>query len=361
MALNEEVDFKIVTRNWDLGDQQEYGGVESDKWVKIKGGEVFYISRNKLNFMHLRQILKGTKHEVLYINSFFSVYFSFLPVLMRWLGLVDSQKLVLAPRGEFSVGALSLKSTRKKLFVRFSKIVGLHRSVLWQSSSELERFDILQVFKGSEVFIAPDLPPVLHSNNGVVSQSLLKNTGQLKVLFLSRVSPMKGLDHAIKAFRGVSGDVEFDIYGPIEDEAYWGHCSSLIESLQQNISIQYKGAVKPTQISGIMQSYHVFLLPTKGENYGHVILEALSNGCPVLISDQTQWDALSEFKAGYEFSLNDINHATHLLQTFVNMPQKEWEKHRSGAIQYISKKLKTQKAIQQNKILFAKDFRHDKH
>ena len=38
-----------------------------------------------------------------------------------------------------------------------------------------------------------------------------------------------------------------------------------------------------------LSDYHLFFLPTLGENFGHAIFEALSVGVPVLISDQTPW------------------------------------------------------------------------
>jgi hypothetical protein len=38
-----------------------------------------------------------------------------------------------------------------------------------------------------------------------------------------------------------------------------------------------------------LAEYDLFLFPTLGENYGHVISEALASGCPVVISDQTPW------------------------------------------------------------------------
>ena len=37
----------------------------------------------------------------------------------------------------------------------------------------------------------------------------------------------------------------------------------------------------------MFQEYDLLFLPTKGENFGHVILESMSAGTPVLISDTT--------------------------------------------------------------------------
>ena len=44
--------------------------------------------------------------------------------------------------------------------------------------------------------------------------------------------------------------------------------------------------------------YDVFLFPTKGENYGHVIFEALAGGCIPIISDQTPWNDIEQAGCG---------------------------------------------------------------
>ena len=49
----------------------------------------------------------------------------------------------------------------------------------------------------------------------------------------------------------------------------------------------------------------LFLLPTRGENFGHAIFDALEVGLPVLISDQTPWRELEQIGAGWSLSLAD--------------------------------------------------------
>ncbi len=53
----------------------------------------------------------------------------------------------------------------------------------------------------------------------------------------------------------------------------------------------------------MLAGYHLLVLPTRGENFGHVILEALLAGCPVLVSDQTPWRGLASRRAGWDLPL----------------------------------------------------------
>jgi glycosyltransferase involved in cell wall biosynthesis len=54
-----------------------------------------------------------------------------------------------------------------------------------------------------------------------------------------------------------------------------------------------------------LAGYDLFLLPTRGENFGHAIFDALEVGLPVLISDQTPWRDLERIGAGWSLPLAD--------------------------------------------------------
>jgi glycosyltransferase involved in cell wall biosynthesis len=45
-------------------------------------------------------------------------------------------------------------------------------------------------------------------------------------------------------------------------------------------------------------------MPTLGENFGHIFLEALAAGCPLMISDRTPWLELEAKGIGWDLSLD---------------------------------------------------------
>ena len=57
----------------------------------------------------------------------------------------------------------------------------------------------------------------------------------------------------------------------------------------------------------MLGKHHVFLFPTLGENFGQVILEAMTAGCAILISDATPWRGLQEKGYGWELPLAQPN------------------------------------------------------
>jgi len=118
--------------------------------------------------------------------------------------------------------------------------------------------------------------------------------------------------------QGLSGEVSFDIYGPIEDAEYWNHCKKAIGALPSNIQVEYRGMIEHERVREVFSVHDLFLFPTLGENYGHVICEALSAGCPVMISDQTPWRNLRTKGVGWDIPLKEAEEFRAILQQCVD-------------------------------------------
>ena len=116
---------------------------------------------------------------------------------------------------------------------------------------------------------------------------------------------MKNQLWLLQLLRSVRSAIVLDLYGPLEDPEYWTRCTEVIKLLPSHVLVNYKGPVEPQRIKSLLSSYAYFILPTRGENYGHAIAEALGVGVPVVISDQTPWRRLDEVGAGYDLSLDN--------------------------------------------------------
>lgn len=108
----------------------------------------------------------------------------------------------------------------------------------------------------------------------------------------------------------------------------------MIKQLPQDKSCIYHGEVAHSEISGLFRSSHLFLFPTYGENYGHVIAESLANGCPLILSDMTPWNDINKHNAGYSYSLTNTEGFRNALQEYVDMDQQEWNRHSDNALKY---------------------------
>ena len=230
--LGDDFDFRIVTTDRDLGDKQSYPNVQVDAWNVVDKAKVFYASAASRSLAGFTRLMRDTPHDLLYLNSFFDPRFTLRPIFARWLGLVPKRPLVVAPHGEFSVGALRIKSWKKKPFIQFAHILGLFDGTYWHASTEIEASDIQRVLPVSaehmrvvyNITVAPDLlqkaehfPSLKTSNDDSTGRAL-------RVCFLSRIAPMKNLEYALRVLTRVNTPINFNIFGPKEDLEYWGEC-----------------------------------------------------------------------------------------------------------------------------------------
>lgn len=330
--LSNEYDFFVLTSDRDLGDIQAFRDVETEKWIQLEAAKVYYTDSRKLTFRKLLEIINSIDFDVVYLNSFFSYKFSISLVFLRKLGLIN-KLIVIAPRGEFSKGALSLKSDKKKMYINVAKLLRLYKDLTWHATSEAEKKDIKAIF-GGEVNIKVAKNLTANYRNLKYDKDIDKIKGALKITFISRIHPMKNLMKAIDILGKVHGEVIFDIYGPIEDEEYWCECEQAIEGLPQNVKVTYKGIINHDEIMSMFKAHHVFLFPTLGENFGHVISEALIGGCPVIISDQTPWRGLKETRVGWDIALSDEIGFVEAVQYLINIDRDEYNNLSRNAFEY---------------------------
>lgn len=346
--LHNEYDFSIVTRNTDYCETEPYSSVKSDEWnVMPNGVRVYYFSAQQLNRANIRKLLQQEQYDMVYLNGIYSPYFTLIPLFyLRRM----NKPVVIASRGMLAKSALSVKSRKKKLFLAFIKMAGLFRNVLFHATTEEEAKDIReQLGDKARIKVAANLPRV-QGRAKLVERT--KQQGIARIVNIARIAPEKNLGYALEALLSVKSNIEFDLYGPIYDIAYWKQCKKIIDSMPPNVKVNYRNVVEADKIGETLMNYHFMLMPTRGENFGHIILESLSAGCPVIISDQTPWRGLEQMKAGWDLSLNDKEKFVRVIEKCAEMDQQEYDRWSLAAFQYASAFLANEQTLQQNRELF---------
>ncbi|MCU1286853.1 MAG: glycosyl transferase group 1 [Acidobacteriales bacterium] len=348
----QEYEFFILTSDRDQGDTKTYAGIAIEEWNAVEGARVLY-TRDK----SLRNILRRVREispSVVYLNSFFSRT-TIRVLFARRVGWFPDIPVLLAPRGEFGDGALVIKPWRKKLYIWFINRLGILDGVTLQASSKFEKADIeshvVPVKAVSLAMVAPDLPS---QEAGVSVARPTKQTGFLKIIYLSRISRNKNLEGALKMLTRVSGRIDFSIHGPISDEQYWEDCQQVMRNLPGNVHVQYKGLLKHEDVHGGLLENEVLLLPSYGENFGHAILEAFAAGCPVLISDQTPWRNLEQRGVGADIPLERLDLFDEMLQKFIDMNDDEYQRWSKRAEQYGIECMQNEGPLRETMAMFSK-------
>lgn len=349
--LADDVDFRVIARDRDFQDTAPYAGVVPGAWTRVEGTPVRYLAPREQTAAGVARAARQAAPDVVYLNSCFSPVFTLGPLWMRRLGRMPRVPVVVAPRGELSEGALSLKRGKKVAFLRAARALGLYRGVLWQASSELEADEVRRWFgAGARVAVAQDLrdaPPAPRP-------PAPKRPGELRAVFLSRITGKKNLAGALEMLAGVRGDVHLTIYGPADDGDYWEACRARMATLPPGVRAEYGGTLRPGQVADALASHHVLLLPTLGENFGHVILEALVAGVPVLTSDRTPWGGLEAAGAGWTVPLEAPERFTRLLQAYAGADMEEHARRSAAARAFGEAAARDEKVLEANRALFCR-------
>ena len=153
--------------------------------------------------------------------------------------------------------------------------------------------------------------------------------------------------------------VTLTIYGPAEDSVYWLHCQSLIQTLPSHITVTYQGEVTHEQVSQTFAAHDVFIFPTRGENFGHVIYESLAAGTAVIVSDQTPWQT-DPHGAVEVLALEQPDVWTSVINQRAGFNDQTYATQRTAAVSYAMRYMETSKAVEQNRSLFLSALGHSR-
>jgi glycosyltransferase involved in cell wall biosynthesis len=245
-------------------------------------------------------------------------------------------------------GALSQKSFKKKVFLSIFKMLGLQKKCEFHATTTGEEGFIKDVFgKDVKVWVAPNLPKVLGSETPIH-----KKVGELSLVTVALISPMKNIKLVLEALQNCKSNISYNIYGPVKDEIYWNECKNIINVMPSNVRVQYHGAIEPYKVETVLQKHHSFIMPSKSENFGHAIFEALSVGKPVITSQFTPWNELEKYKAGYNIDVNDIATITSAIEQIACMDNDTYTQWSEHTTKYSAKKINMPAIISDYKAMF---------
>ena len=331
--FHENVEYLIFCGDTDLNGA-ELENIEANKWTRFNDHtQVWYASPHKLSDTLVRQT-EIQKPDILFIIGLYSWHFNIVPMLF-----CKGPKKILSTRGMLHPGALSQKKWKKKAYLQLFKLLEYHYKVSFHATDEEERNYISSYFgKPAKAFIAGNFPNVIS-----FLPTIQKEPGSLRLSTIGLISPMKNILLILQALEKASGNIEYDIYGPIKDEEYWDQCKEKIKLLPENISVSYRKEIEPGKVKEVLLDSHVFILPSKSENFGHAIYEALSAGRPVITSNNTPWNHLRESVAGMNVSIDDCEELIKSIDFFTSMNMDELENWSKGAFEYSEKAVQVEK------------------
>lgn len=256
--------------------------VEPDKQTLIDGVQVTYFTRITKDHSHLSPaLLKAVwehagEFDIIHIHAWWNL----VSVLSCLLALTRKVPVVISPRGMLSGYSFSNNSVGAKNI--FHKLLGkpLLKKCHVHVTSANEFDAVKNVITPLSITNIPNFVklPTFADTHAEDERSSL-----LKLLFLSRIEKKKGLDLLIEALKSVKAPFHLTVAGDGKPE-YIRSLKDLIEAYNLTPYVSWFGFAGDNKFD-VLQQHDLLVLPSHNENFGNVVIESLSVGTPVLVSE----------------------------------------------------------------------------
>ena len=201
---------------------------------------------------------------------------------------------VVSPRGMLSEWSLGHRRWKKKAAWRLYQRTDLATATALHATSAGEAEEIRRAGLCQPIAIIPngvELPP--RCERTTVPRS------PRRALFLSRLHPKKGPDVLLEAWAAVRPPGwELVIAGP-DETGIGARLERRAAELALTDSVSFRGPVDDEEKWALYSTAELFVLPTRSENFGLVIAEALASGLPVITTKAAPWPTLVSHDCGW--------------------------------------------------------------
>lgn len=300
VKLNHEVCVYTTTANGKV----ELSEIQPNETTSINGVSVTYFKRITGDHTHLspamlKKLFKTAKDfDVIHLHSWWNLFNISATALLAFL----NKSYIISAHGMLSSYTLQNQNTKLKQLLH--SVIGkllLKKSIMHACTPQefQEGLKIIPNWKGFTIHNLITLP----ENKLTTSQQ----NSVFSFAFLSRVEQKKGLDLLFNALPKLSFEYELKIAGNGEaDYVSFLKDKAKLAGISEKIS--WIGWLNKEKFD-FLEKADVFVLPSYNENFAVVVLEAISSGTPVLISNKV---GLSDFVAQnnlgwvYDGSLTDL-------------------------------------------------------
>ncbi|MBI1870485.1 MAG: glycosyltransferase [Chlamydiae bacterium] len=228
--------------------------------------------------------------DVVHLTAVYS--FPTIPTLLMCRLL--SKPIVWSPRGSLERWDGSRRLLVKRIWEWICRHVMPQRTFLHVTSEE-EAKASETCFKKIPTRIVPngvDIPAEVKHTNG---------NGTLRLLYLSRLDPKKGLENLLQACQLLNQNKPLKWTLKIAgfgEPSYVRKIEALLKESNFGNQVEMVGKVEGDEKEKWFQDTDVFIFPSHTENFGVVVAESLAHGIPVIVSRGTPWKRVEEKDCG---------------------------------------------------------------
>jgi glycosyltransferase involved in cell wall biosynthesis len=232
--------------------------------------------------------------------------------------LKQGKPCVIAPHGMLYAQALQVSAWKKKFTLALFQRTDLKRATCLQVTSQAEIEHIRNFGLTNPVALVPNCMNIDLSTQVRRKENEIKKFG-----FVGRLNRIKNVDVLLKAWQQLNEltkDAELLIIGT-GDLEYEKELRSYVFSNQIN-NVSFLGFLNGETLTEKIRSLDFLILPSKSENFGMVVPEALIYGIPVIASKGTPWEELETHYCGWWVD-NDVDTLATTIEEAIHLPEEK--------------------------------------
>ena len=251
----------------------------------------------------------------------------FLPISLLSLTSPKNAKVIISPHGYLEPEKLKVSSFKKKIVLWLFESSNLRNSSALVACSMQEAWSLRKLGLTQPIAIIPNgVDEALTrktqragKRNGFKKKYHIKDDAKI-LLFLSRIHPFKGLKLLLRAIVAIKAEFYknnwvFVIAGIDENNHEDELKAFVFENMLEDV-VLFVGPQYSEDKIHALDSADCFILPSKGENFGIVIIEALVRGLPVITTKTTPWKDLISLNCGWWVERSEESFKRTLLEMF---------------------------------------------
>lgn len=207
---------------------------------------------------------------------------------------------IISPRGMLHPEAIHKSDIFKKIALSLYQWKDLNNANALHATSMQEVEFIKQLGLSNPIALVPnsiELPKNVYSS--------LQNKNK-RIGFIGRFVPIKNLDILVAAWAKIERKYDFIELvlmgnGP---EDYKATLEALCKKLMIK-KVVFTGFLTGDDREKVLSTLSYLVLPSKSENFGMVVIEALARGIPVIASKGTPWEELNSHHAGWWIEIGE--------------------------------------------------------
>ena len=230
----------------------------------------------------------------------------------------QNKPCVIAPHGMLYPQALQVSAWKKKIVSTVFQRKDLETASCLQATCMAELEHIRAFGLNNPVAVIP---------NGLViddSLEIRKTSNSVRrFAFVGRLNRIKNVDLLLSAWSKLGDktrNCELLIIGD-GDTAYKKELEEFATANKLN-NVRFLGFIMGKDLQKLVHSIDFQILPSKSENFGMVVPEALIQGVPVIASKGTPWSDLATFDCGWWVD-NDIDTLISTLLIAINLSEQD--------------------------------------